>query len=66
MGDEIRVTVIATGFDRRTIERPASVFAGAPRERERPPAFDLPTLSEEREKSSPPDPLEIPSFLQDE
>ncbi len=66
MGDQIRVTVIATGFDRRSIERPASVFAGASRERERPPAFDRSTLAEEQEKTIPPDALEIPSFLQED
>ena len=66
MGDQIRVTVIATGFDRRSIERPASVFAGAPRERERPPVFERSTLAEEREQTIPPDALEIPSFLQED
>ncbi len=67
MGDQIRVTVIATGFDRRAIERPASVFATQAREREpvRQP-FDRSTLADERQETLPPDALEIPSFLQED
>jgi cell division protein FtsZ len=59
--DEVRVTVIATGFGalrrRRRIEAPAAVIAGAeePRERER---------DRERERSDVE--LEIPSFLRDD
>src|SRR6201981_3718911 len=34
LGDQVRVTVIATGFDRRTVDRPAALFAGAARARE--------------------------------
>jgi cell division protein FtsZ len=59
--DEVRVTVIATGFGalrrRRRIEAPAAVIAGAeePRERER---------DRDRERSDVE--LEIPSFLRDD
>jgi cell division protein FtsZ len=65
MGDQVRVTVIATGFDRRAAERPAAAFATAARRRtegdeERPPP--------EREATFelPPDALEIPSFLREQ
>ena len=66
MGDQIRVTVIATGFDRRAIDRPASVFAGAPVS-----ASDRRPSTARRSPRSgtadaPPDALEIPSFLQDD
>ena len=63
----MRVTVIATGFDRRPIERPASVFAGAPRERERPPVLEpLDAGGGHGQQTIPPDALEIPSFLQED
>jgi cell division protein FtsZ len=65
VGDNVRVTVIATGFDRRAEERdrPAAAMARGPRpsqpEREREPrpeqTFDLPK-----------DVLEIPSFLRED
>ena len=34
LGDQIRVTVIATGFDRRSSERPVAVFASGEKQRE--------------------------------
>src|SRR5216110_3128466 len=34
LGDQVRVTVIATGFDRRSSERPVSVFAAGSKQRE--------------------------------
>jgi cell division protein FtsZ len=63
LADEVRVTVIATGFDarfkRERRERPEERPAERAREREREPvaqgAFDV-----------PPDVLEVPSFLRDE
>ena len=56
LGDQVRVTVIATGFDRHAVDRPAAVFAGADRARE------------ERPPPPPPsgDALEVPSFLREE
>jgi cell division protein FtsZ len=60
MGDQVRVTVIATGFDRGTRSRPAAAFATGstdrPRREESEPAeFELPREA-----------LEIPSFLRDQ
>jgi cell division protein FtsZ len=58
LGDQVRVTVIATGFDRRRgADRPAVAF-GTQSERPRP--------HREEPSAPPPDPLEIPSFLRDE
>jgi cell division protein FtsZ len=65
MGDQVRVTVIATGFDRRASERPAAAFAAGPRRREERPA---PREGEPEATGAfemPPDALEIPSFLRD-
>ena len=69
LGDQVRVTVIATGFDRRSSERPVAVFA--------PPASSAragscvarsrPTRRTPASSSAPAtDPLEIPSFLREE
>ncbi|HYX87571.1 MAG TPA: cell division protein FtsZ [Gaiellales bacterium] len=69
LGDQVRVTVIATGFDRRAGERPVAVFAAGGKQREggflrRPrPAADQ---AETGEFEVPPDALEIPSFLREE
>jgi cell division protein FtsZ len=60
LDDQVRVTVIATGFDRRSVDRPAAVFAGT--------LGDRPAPREERPAPPPssPDALEIPSFLREE
>ncbi len=68
LGDQVRVTVIATGFDRRSSERPVSVFAAGSKQREggflrRP----KPAEEDTGEFPAPAaDPLEIPSFLREE
>jgi cell division protein FtsZ len=66
LGDQVRVTVIATGFDRHSPDRPAAAFAaGGRREQQRrpePPADARDT----GQFQMPPDALEIPSFLRDE
>jgi hypothetical protein len=69
----VRVTVIATGFDRRASERPVAAFAAGGRQREREGGFlrrqQKPAADQEDtgEFSLPaPDPLEIPSFLREE
>src|SRR4051794_30015561 len=76
VGDTVRVTVIATGFDSRPDERPAAAFATG-----RPPAGSatrqrLAERGREREPERPrggapsfdvpPDVLEIPSFLRED
>src|SRR5262249_52743614 len=65
IGDNVRVTVIATGFDRKEAERagPARYSAGArtPNGRERPE----PTRTGP-ESDVPRDVLEIPSFLRED
>jgi len=69
LGDQVRVTVIATGFDRRASERPVAAFAAGGKQREggflrRPKPAEQ---EETGEFSLPaPDPLEIPSFLREE
>src|SRR4249919_2530072 len=65
LGDQVRVTVIATGFDRRSSERPVSVFAAGSKQREggflrRPKPAEEDTGEFEAPAA---DPLEIPSFL---
>ena len=68
LGDQVRVTVIATGFDRRSSERPVTVFAAGSKQREggflrRP----KPAEEDTGEFPAPAaDPLEIPSFLREE
>jgi cell division protein FtsZ len=66
LGDQVRVTVIATGFDRHAADRPASVFAAGgrrePARRPEPP----PDARDTGQFTMPPDALEIPSFLRDE
>ncbi len=60
MADQVRVTVIATGFDRSSRSRPAAVFATGTRDTQRkiedpgPEEFDVPKEA-----------LEIPSFLRE-
>jgi cell division protein FtsZ len=64
LGDQVRVTVIATGFDRHGSDRPAAAFAaGGRREPARRPE---PDPRETGQFTMPPDALEIPSFLRDE
>ena len=61
MGDQVRVTVIATGFDRGTRARPAAAFATG--------STDRPRRVEESESGEfelPREALEIPSFLRDQ
>ncbi len=61
MGDEVRVTVVATGFDRRGGTRPAAAMAGRPVE----PATSR-RLDEPRHGHGGQDPdLDVPSFLRD-
>jgi cell division protein FtsZ len=66
LGDQVRVTVIATGFDRHSPDRPAAAFAAGGR---REPAPRPPEPADTRDTGQftmPPDALEIPSFLRDE
>jgi len=66
LGDQVRVTVIATGFDRHSPDRPAAAFAAGGR---REPAQRPPEPADPRDTGQftmPPDALEIPSFLRDE
>jgi cell division protein FtsZ len=65
LGDQVRVTVIATGFDRHSPDRPAAAFAAGGR---REPAARRPAEPAEDtgQFTMPPDALEIPSFLRDE
>jgi cell division protein FtsZ len=66
LGDQVRVTVIATGFDRHSPDRPAAAFASGGR---REPAPRRPEPADTRDTGQftmPPDALEIPSFLRDE
>jgi cell division protein FtsZ len=63
MGDQVRVTVIATGFDRRGAQqRPAAAFASSFSRPEQPAADPAST----HEFELPGEALEIPSFLRDE
>jgi cell division protein FtsZ len=66
LGDQVRVTVIATGFDRNSPDRPASVFAAGGRREPAPPRRPEPDPRETGQFTMPPDALEIPSFLRDE
>ena len=64
LGDQMRVTVIATGFDRNSPDRPAAAFAAGGR---REPAPRRPSEpADTGQFTMPPDALEIPSFLRDE
>jgi cell division protein FtsZ len=65
LGDQVRVTVIATGFDRHSPERPAAAFAAGSR-REPPARRPAEPNDDTGQFSMPPDALEIPSFLRDE
>jgi hypothetical protein len=62
----VRVTVIATGFDRHSSDRPAAAFAAG--SRREPPARRPaePANDDTGQFAMPPDALEIPSFLRDE
>jgi cell division protein FtsZ len=66
LGDQVRVTVIATGFDRHSADRPAAAFAAG--SRREPPARRPaePANEDTGQFTMPPDALEIPSFLRDE
>jgi cell division protein FtsZ len=66
LGDQVRVTVIATGFDRHSPDRPAAAFAAG--SRREPPARRPPEPAgdDTGQFTMPPDALEIPSFLRDE
>ncbi len=67
MGEQVRVTVIATGFDRATGARPAAAFAlGSNRQSEQRPAARRPSETGTGELELPSDALEIPSFLREE
>jgi cell division GTPase FtsZ len=60
MGDQVRVTVIATGFDKSSRSRPAAAFAAGTRE--------TPRKLEDAgagEFEVPKEALEIPSFLRE-
>ncbi|MCW2927206.1 MAG: ftsZ, partial [Thermoleophilia bacterium] len=68
MGDEVRVTVVATGFDRKGASRPAQAMAGRPLDEPRwgrggtspRPAGGSPS------QSSGDEDFDIPAFLRDE
>jgi hypothetical protein len=62
MGDEVRVTAIATGFGaratrRRRVETPVAAGVSSDRERERP-AFNAPSVTDVE--------IDIPSFLKED
>jgi cell division protein FtsZ len=65
LGDQVRVTVIATGFDRHSSDRPAAAFAAGTR-REPPARRPAEPADDTGQFTMPPDALEIPSFLRDE
>ena len=60
MGDQVRVTVIATGFDRGSRARPAAAFATGTSDRSKLEETDAGDFEVPREA------LEIPSFLRDQ
>jgi cell division GTPase FtsZ len=60
MGDQVRVTVIATGFDRGSRARPAAAFATGTTDRPKLEETDAGDFEVPREA------LEIPSFLRDQ
>ena len=62
LGDQVRVTVIATGFDRASSSRPAAAFATGGRDR---PARTV-EETQPAEFELPKEALEIPSFLRDQ
>jgi cell division protein FtsZ len=64
LGDQVRVTVIATGFDRNSPDRPAAAFAAGGRRE--PAPRRAPEPADTGQFTMPPDALEIPSFLRDE
>jgi cell division protein FtsZ len=69
LGDQVRVTVIATGFDKRSSERPVAAFAAGGKQREggflrRPKPAEQEDTGEFQMPAT--DPLEIPSFLREE
>jgi cell division protein FtsZ len=67
LGDQVRVTVIATGFDRNSPDRPAAAFAAGGRRDQQPRRPEPPADSRDTGQfQMPPDALEIPSFLRDE
>jgi cell division protein FtsZ len=67
LGDQVRVTVIATGFDRNSPDRPAAAFASGGRREQAPRRPEPPADTRDTGQfTMPPDALEIPSFLRDE
>ena len=58
MGDDVRVTAIATGFGARARRRRAEVPAAAPERRPDEPPFKAPSVSDVE--------IDIPSFLKDD
>jgi hypothetical protein len=65
MCDSVRVSVIASGFDKRGA-RPAAAFAGFSTERERGTSAAAALETTMPELEVPGDALEIPSFLREE
>ena len=65
LGDEVRVTVIATGFDHRTSEQQPPPASARPRSRR--PARSAPLFGKDEKPSFDVDDdvLDIPSFLKD-
>lgn len=63
LGDEVRVTVVATGFDRRAGDRPAAAMAGR---RLDEPRYGRGGSSGSSSGSGGDDDIDIPSFLRDE
>lgn len=63
MGDEVRVTVVATGFDRKSTDRPARAMAGRALDE---PRYGRTPVTGSRGGSDNDDILDIPSFLRDE
>jgi cell division protein FtsZ len=67
MGDEVRVTVVATGFDRKGGgTRPAAAMAGRPLDQPRWGRGDSAPSRGGSEGSSDNDDLDIPAFLRDQ
>ncbi len=66
LGDQVRVTVIATGFDRQSSDRPAAAFASGGRREPAPRRPEPAEPADTGQFTMPPDALEIPSFLRDE
>jgi cell division protein FtsZ len=66
--EELRVTVIATGFDRRVGDSEAPIFDAEPRDSRQRGATRRTPVMDDRQRSSleiPDDDIDIPSFLKD-